>query len=137
MTARYSFILGLVGFLSLLLAGCDSESDEKVLLSFGGVGAYGDFDIHLPPDTYGRLAREGALLSEPFEYVPPVHPLGEVRSLSIRGHDIELESSTLQDGMLMTKDFGAIEFLIPREREIEMWGTQNQKDQIEDWLAAQ
>jgi len=137
MAAGRSFILGITLFLSALLSGCGPDSDEKVLLSFGGTGTYADLDIHLPPGTVGRLAREGALLSEGAVFDPPVHPIGEVRSLSIRGHDIELESTTLVDGMLMTKDFGAIEFLIPQERSIEMWGTQSQKDEIEDWLSEQ
>ncbi len=119
------------------MGACDSESDEMVLLSFGGVGAYADLDIHLPPNTVGRLASEGGLLSAGAVFDPPVHPIGEVRSLSVHGHDIALESMTLQDGMLMTKEFGAIEFLIPQEGSIEMWGTQSQQDAIEDWLSAQ
>jgi len=137
MTAKRLLTLGLIVFLFASISGCESEADEKVLLSFGGAGAYADLDIHLPPDTIGRPAREGALLSAGVVFDPPVHPIGEVRSLSFRGHDIELESTTLQDGMLMTKEFGAIEFLIPQEGSIEMWGAQSQKDAIEDWLSTQ
>jgi len=137
MSVLRMFTLGIIMFFSVSLTGCGSETDERVLLSFEGAGAYADFDIHLPPHTVGRLAREGALLSEGAVFDPPVHPIGEVRSLSIRGHDIELESTTLKEGLLMTVEFGAIEFLIPQEGKIEMWGDQSQKEAIEKWLSRQ
>ena len=129
--------IALLAFFSIFVTGCESDSSEKVLLSFGGSGAYADLNIHLPPNTQGRLASEGGLLSGGAVFDPPVHPLGEVRSLSIHGHDIEIENTTLQDGFLATKEFGAIEFLIPREGKIEMWGTQDQKDKMEKWLSKQ
>jgi len=121
--------------IAMLFIGCSSKSNDKVLLSFAG--AYADLNIHLPPNTQGRLASEGGLLSAGAVFDPPVHPLGEIRSLSIQGHDIELESTALQDGLLLTKEFGAIEFLIPQEGQIEMWGTQEQKNKIETWVSSQ
>jgi len=135
MTAMRLLTLGVIMFFSVSLTGCGSEADERVLLSFGDV--YADFDIHLPPNTVGRLPREGAVLSEGAVFDPPVHPIGEVRSLTIRGHAIELESTTLSEGLLMTVEFGVIEFLIPQEGKIEMWGAQSQKDAIEKWLSKQ
>ncbi len=135
MTVKRLFTLGIIVFFSASLNGCGSEGIERVQLSFGDV--YADFDIHLPPNTVGKLAREGGLLSEGAVFDPPVHPIGEVRTLSIRGHKIELESTILKDGLLMTVDFSTIEFLIPQEGRIEMWGTQKQKEAIEKWLSAQ
>jgi len=135
MIVKRLLTLGIIMFFSASLSGCGSETDKKVQLSFGDV--YADFDIHLPPNTVGRMAREGGLLSAGAVFDPPVHPIGEIRSLSIRGYDIELESTTLNEGLLMTVEFGAIEFLIPQEGKIEMWGAQSQKDAIEKWLSRQ
>ncbi len=135
MTAKRFLTLGITMLFSVLLIGCAPKEDNRVLLSFDDV--YADFSIHLPPHTVGRLAREGALLSEGPVFDPPVHPIGEIRSLSISGLNIELESTTLTDGLLMTVEFGAIEFLIPQAGKIEMWAAESQKNKIEKWISSQ
>lgn len=57
--------------------------------------------------------------------------------LTIGGHDIALADTRLKDGFLETRDFGAVEIIMPRTDRTEMLATPAQMRSIETWLKAQ
>jgi hypothetical protein len=93
-----------------VLAACGGGG-ERVLLPFRNVIA--DVDLALPAGTIGVGCGDGAVVGTSC-FDPPVHPLGEVRSLSIEGHGIALAATALENGMLSTRDFGQFELQISR-----------------------
>lgn len=102
-----SFVVWLA---AALLAACGGESGgERVLLPFDNVVA--DVDLTLPAGTMAVGCRDGAVVGTSC-FDPPVHPLGEVRSLIIEGHGIALAATTLENGLLRTRDFGEFELQI-------------------------
>ncbi|MEZ5920708.1 MAG: hypothetical protein R3C60_05090 [Parvularculaceae bacterium] len=68
---------------------------------------------------------------------PPIHPAGRITWLKIGGHDVPLADTELKDGMLETRDFGAVEIIMPRTTRTEMLATRAQIKAIEAWLKEQ
>lgn len=123
---------------SLILAtvGCSNEwgsSSERIKLPFEVLRA--DFDIEIPSGTEGRFAGEGEWPPRMI-FDPPVHPLGHVRSLQIEERDVALRSTELTNGMLATRDFGEIEFILLGPGQIEARATRKQIVKIEKWISA-
>lgn len=94
----------------------------------------GKLSLRLPPGTVGRGCpdTEGQPLTglQGFCFDPPVHPIGDVESFAFGRQDIALASTTLQDGWLQTKEFGAFEFLIARTGRIDVYATGAQIRQL-------
>ncbi len=126
----------IVVFLILATVGCSRESGsstERIQLPFEVIRA--DLDIEIPSGTEGRFAGDGEWPPRMI-FDPPVHPLGHVRSLQIDDMDVELRSSELTDGMLATRDFGEIEFILLGPGQIEARATRKQIVKIEKWISA-
>jgi hypothetical protein len=68
---------------------------------------------------------------------PPIHPEGRITWLTIGGHDVPLADTQLKNGMLETRDFGAVEIIMPRTDRTEMLATKRQIKAIEAWLREQ
>jgi len=66
-----------------------------------------------------------------------VHPLGSVRSLAIEGNNVVLTDTLLVEGMLATRDFGPLEFIMLGPSDVEVHATAAQIDQITKWIAAE
>jgi hypothetical protein len=123
---------------SLVLAtvGCSRESGsstERIKLPFEVIRA--DLDIEIPSGTEGRFTGDGEWPPRMI-FDPPVHPLGHVRSLQIENRDVALRSTELTDGMLATRDFGEIEFILLGPGQIEARATRKQIGKIEKWISA-
>lgn len=101
------FLGGLIeGFPTVPMLGI--EDGQRIELSFQPVD--GDVDLEMG-DFLARGAQDGATIGN-FTALKPQRPQGSINSLSIAGHDIALESPTLRDGMLTTRDFGDLEVLV-------------------------
>lgn len=97
-------------WVAFLAAGCEAGG-ERVMLPFRNVVA--DVDLTLPAGVMAVGCGDGSFVGESC-FDPPVHPIGEVRTLSIEGHDIAVADTKLVDGMLRTKEFGQFEFSVSR-----------------------
>lgn len=124
--------------LAIVLSGC-ADSGERVPLPFANVVT--DTNLMLPPGTMGRGCEDGAVIGSVC-FDPPVHPIGEIHTLSINGYSIALEDSMLENGMLRTEQFGELEFRVSRidpvtGRTFDILLTEGQIRRIQSWLASE
>ena len=83
---------------------------ERVQLPFRPISGDVDFSFD---EFLARGSGDGELLTGMnFTPLEPQTPKGQVNSLSIAGHDVALAATTLEDGMLATQDFGALEIVM-------------------------
>ena len=110
-----------------------TEDSERISLSRSDWDIVANLDVQVPPDTIGHLT-DGPIGETPIIYDPPVHPIGHIRSLSINGKQVEIDNTELNDGMLRTKIFGNIEFILFSTKKVEIRATKAQINKIEIWL---
>lgn len=135
MARNAALIVAAMSFNFLLACSSSQQGGERVHLPFSSIE--GDFDITLPPGTVGRGNQDGAVVGNPLAvtFEPPVHPIGHIKSLRIDGHEVALEATELNDGMLRTRRFGDLEFLLLGPAVFEIRATKGQVSQIQSWLA--
>ena len=117
-----------------ILIACTSEPEERQLVPFDDWR--GGHDIQVPGGVWGKGCPDGD--GQPIGiacFDPPIHPEGHIRWLKIGGHDVALADTRLREGMLQTRDFGAVEIIMPRTNRTEMLATPSQIKSIESWLA--
>lgn len=127
----------IAGFLILgVLVACTSEPEERQLVPFDDWR--GGHEIQIPGGVWAKGCPDGD--GQPIGiacFDPPIHPEGHIRWLTIGGHDVPLADTRLKDGMLQTRDFGAVEIIMPRTNRTEMLATPTQIRSIESWLTKQ
>ena len=104
------------------------EEDRRVNLPFAEIKA--DVRLEVPEGAEGVFAQDGAWGVRNIRFKEPIHPIGEVRSLSINGSPIVLERTQLVGGMLRTRDFGEMEVLLTSPFEFSILVTRPQVDAI-------
>ena len=98
-----------------------------------------DWRVEVPKGVELSLGGDGlwgaAMLNAKFK--EPVHPIGYVKSLQIEGHQVALENTQLDEGLLSTKEFGDIEFfLLGPGGDSEVWATREQIKAIAEMIAS-
>jgi hypothetical protein len=112
-----------------------SESD-RVCLPFKVEAEY-TFDV--PAGTTGVLAGpDGPISSARVAFEPPLRTSGSVRFLMVRGRQVDLETGEMHGGMVATKQFGELEFLIRHSGPdgYEIRATLPQLRQLRAWIDA-
>lgn len=119
-----------------LFAACEPREEIRQLVPFDDWK--GGHRISVPAGAWGKgCGGDGQIIGAAVCFDPPVHPTGEITWLSIGGHDVPLTDTRLKDGMLETRDFGAVEIILPRIDRTEMLATPSQIKAITAWIKEQ
>ncbi len=116
-----------------MLIACTGEPQKRQLVPFDDWR--GGHDIQVPGGVMARGCPDGdGQIVGIACFDPPVHPEGHIRWLKIGGYDVPLADTRLEAGMLQTRDFGAVEIILPRTNRTEMLATPDQIKAIQEWL---
>lgn len=130
MHARNLFLSGAA---LALLAACAENPQERQLVPFDDWR--GGHEIRVPGGVMARGCPDGdGQIVGIACFDPPIHPEGRITWLKIGGHDVPLADTRLNAGMLQTRDFGAVEIILPRTNRTEMLATPDQIEAIQEWL---
>lgn len=107
---------------------------QRAPLPFRSVQA--NLDVEIPPGTQGKFSGNTVVIGDLSAIVfdPPVHPLGHVRNLRINGKDVAIKDTKLANGMLSTRGFGEIEFVMVGPQNTRIMATHEQVASIRKWL---